>query len=190
MNVNSLYNQLHGVGFVKPPSTNRTKTVSKTTSAFARTPTTPVYVPPPKAPARTTVNLPTTSNRPAGASALPFYDRSRAYQYSAEQILEMKKRAAGISDGGPDPRLIWPGEIGDNLEHLEITDPQRSPHGNGIDVELETESIQADATDKAIRDSKAAGGGGMPIIDGGSAPDKTQELLPLAALGALLYFIF
>ena len=168
MNVHNLFNQVEGVGFVGPTST--VKKAIRQESAFVApkkqyTPLSPVPIPHGGA---------TTQPVRVVPDSVTYYDPNRTFTYTREQIEQMRERQIMPTDLGP-------------LEHLEITDPQRWEDGDGIDSELEVESIQQDATEKAIND---AANGGTDFESSESVPDKKDDIVPLAALGALAYFIF
>ncbi len=150
-NVNDLYEQLNGSSF----ATGK-KLVSGSAPIQPAT-TQPVHVAPKYA---TAADL-----------ATPYYDPSRTFTYTREQIEQMRQRNLPFEDLGP-------------LKLMEITDPQTREDGDGAAIELEIEAEQQDATEKAVAS------GGAEIDMSAPTPDKAKEFIPLAAVAALLYYVF
>lgn len=147
MNAYELYNHLAG-GFSDPK-----KVAALQAPKPAPTPT-PVATQPVSKP----IGIP-------GQSA--YYDPSRAYKYTAEQVREMRQRMQ------------------------EATAPQYQEAGDGYADALEIEAEQADATDKAITDSRNGGGVSVdaPEVETEVTAPPANELVPISILGTLAYLL-
>ena len=155
MNVHNLESYLDGLGFSKPSA----DTIKTEGGGFISAPI--VGMAPPTA---LITSKPLYDPAYIAESDIPFYDESRRFQYTSEQIQEMIDRGKSMQD--------------------EFTNNQYDEFGDGFADDLEQQAGEENATEKAIDDF--ASGNGLPTT---AAPIITKEIGPLIALGALAYFL-
>lgn len=97
-------------------------------------------------------------------ATLPFFDESRGFRYSREQIQEMIERGKATAQ--------------------EITDRQTKEGGDGIAEDLEQQATEDSATEKAVRDATAAKPGAKVTPKPGG-----QNLVPLGIAALLAYVL-